>query len=223
MQPIERLFHEHIGLAYDKQVYLADSIGSQHRWQFDLVPGTVTFNGQLTFAVQLLGTQSDEHNTWLWAWANDASGLPDRLLRAARDLKAYGEQHDIAELTTAELPISEMINGLRLAAVASGLCAAKCFYRGEYDGGALFLLVTDESFVRRVSDPVLRIERIFPEMLQQFSVADQKLAFAHYLRAYDLTVTHTGNTVRGENTSGGAISGTFEPELTRLEREGPSA
>ena len=46
--------------------------------------------------LQILGTESKESNSWLWAWAN-RSNIPDRLLAGTRMVKSEAEQAEVVE------------------------------------------------------------------------------------------------------------------------------
>ena len=100
------LYARHAIASFDKQVYLEAMLGRK-RWSFDAQRGTLIFEDahdqELELAVQVLGTESDEDASWLWAWANPAAGLPARMLAAALELKALGEREAIPELSQAEV------------------------------------------------------------------------------------------------------------------------
>ena len=117
---LESLHLEHAASSFDKQAFLGRSIGAKHRWEFDLGTGTVTFNRMLRYHVQILGTESKDDDTWLWAWANKASGLPARLIGHAEELRRLGQKNDIDALTTGMSPISSELNGNVFSRIASG-------------------------------------------------------------------------------------------------------
>lgn len=195
------LFHQYVGQAYDKQVYLADSIGIQHQWAFDIQSGTVTFNKRLSFTVQILGTHSTEANTWLWAWANTESNLPPRLVSASQQLKIYGAENNLTPLTEAEFTVTDELNGTVLSTIASGVCRADCSYRGSYPGGELYLLIQDDTFIRKVSDPIGRMVRLFPEMLTVMPISDPRRALRYYAEGYGVDVQEAEHSLllRAEN------------------------
>jgi len=100
MSKLSDLFDRHAAASWDKQQALAALVG-KHSWQLDSENGVITFNERLKFPVQILGTESDVSNSWLWAWANKVSPLPATLLASANELRALGEREGIAELTQA--------------------------------------------------------------------------------------------------------------------------
>src|SRR6266545_4298795 len=123
--------------ALARQTAFADFLG-ERGWGVDIAAGTVTFGHDLRFQIQVLGTESEVDRTWLWAWANPQS-IPPGLLRAAEWLRDYGLRNQIQELSQASLSLDHA-DGHLLAMLAAGV-TGRCYYRGPYDGGALFFLV----------------------------------------------------------------------------------
>ena len=139
MPTFEQLFTEHVGAALGRQLALADVLGDRD-WHLDLGSGRATFGRDLTFSVQLLGTEATEDQTWLWAWANEESALPPALLRVAGELRALGERQRIELLAAPSFP-TVAITGHEIAMVASGLAGGLPYYRGPYEGGAVFFVL----------------------------------------------------------------------------------
>ena len=58
----------------------------------------------------------------------------------AKEIKAKGEKLNLEALTTAEIEITDELNGHILSIVACGLADKKyCYYRGPHSGGAIFV------------------------------------------------------------------------------------
>ncbi len=195
---LTRLFLQHGAASYDKQLYLQAMLGKA-RWSFALDEGVLAFvqphQEPLQLSVQLLGTESAEAHTWLWAWANPDSGIPMRLLKSAQDLRALGEREGVPELHTPQLPLSAQINGGRMAAIACGAARAACFFRVGYPGGLLFMLIKDAAYKRSVMHPLRRIAQVFPRFVVQNEVSDARAAFISYLQFYRLKVEEEPNRV----------------------------
>jgi hypothetical protein len=195
---LTHLFLQHGAASYDKQLYLQAMLGKA-RWSFALEEGVLAFaqphQALLQLNVQLLGTESAETHTWLWAWANQDSEIPKHLLKSAQDLRAFGEREDVPEFYTPQLPLSAGINGGRMAAIACGVARAACFFRVGYPGGLLFMLIKDARYKRAVMHPLRRIAQAFPRFVAQNEVADQRAAFIHYLNFYRLKVEEEPNRV----------------------------
>src|SRR5689334_8151902 len=127
MQPeLEYLFVHSVAAAFDKQLYLADIIGDLD-WHFDLASGRLAFGQHLHWQTQLLGTESEDTGTWLWAWANPTSDMPEPLLTMARRLRGIGAENHIVEFTEAQSSLDD-IDGHTLALVASVVCEADAYF-----------------------------------------------------------------------------------------------
>ncbi len=124
MTRFSELFSALAGTAMARQIALAEFL-DERSWAVDLETGSVTFGDDLTYPVQLLGTESHLNDTWLWAWANP-SELPTPLLEAAQQLREYGQQQKISELTTNTFKL-EVADGHRLAMLATGLVRKTCY------------------------------------------------------------------------------------------------
>lgn len=166
---------------------------------------------------QLLGTESESSNTWLWAWANTESNIPDHLLVASLSLKDYGEQHGIPELTQSELPLDQ-IDGHTLALLASGLCDANAYYRCPYDGGALFVLIMDENFPKDPTPPLQRIASVFPQAIASLDIPDHRLALTGYLDHYGLAHEQDGDKIVAKENGEVMLTAAFDKQgrLTNL-------
>ena len=151
---------------------------------FDVPTGTLSFGTTHRWHAQILGTESHETNTWLWAWANTGSNLPFALIQASLQMKQLGEQQQIPELTEPQIPLTDEINGHVLSMIASGVCDADAYYRGPYDGGAAFLLIKDAKFPPSKEPPLARLAHFFPQAISAFSIPDHRLALTSYLDQY---------------------------------------
>lgn len=203
------LFLEHIAPSYDKQTHLQEQLGDGHRFHYELASGLITFDEQLSLATQILGTESYEQRTWLWAWANEQSAIPLDLLQAAGQIRQIGEQYAIPVLTAGQLHLDQRINGYRLATVACGLTKSSGFYRAEYPGGAIYLLIRDEKLSYEVTEPGVRIARLFPRLISQVEISNQRAAFLAYLRFYSLAIEEEVVVVQAY-TACGLLCGKFD-------------
>lgn len=216
MMTFDALFTRHVGLSVDKQLCLAEVVGDL-RWSFDMDAGKLHFGTTHSFDVQILGTQSDHSQTWLWAWANEQSGIPKPLLRAVGRILEYGRQHGVTEFTTPEIPINHD-GGHRLALVATGLVGADCYYRGPYEGGAVFLLLNGAEPVRRkASVSAQHLVNSFLQAISSYEVKDQRAALEAYLRVKGYVFTSTADVLVATRTTGERLSAEFD-SLARLSK-----
>ena len=181
----QRFFFLNAAPSFDKQLHLSELVGEED-WHFDMTSRSLlSFGDRYAWRVQLLGTESEETQTWLWAWANEVSKIPPPLLQAALQLKAFGEEQQIPELATPMFPL-EGIDGHFLAMIASGVCHANGYYRCPYDGGAAFLLIQDENFPKNTETPLQRIASVFPQAIASIDIPNHRDALAGYLEHYGL-------------------------------------
>jgi hypothetical protein len=194
----EEWFIKHGAASYDKQLYFRAMFGKAG-WSLDLGTGVLALRRPheepQQLYVQVLGTQSDDSGTWLWSWANDALGLAEPLLAAAREMRAFGEQAGVREFVEPEIACTPTLDGERVAAVASGICRAGCTFRAPYPRGALQLLVRDPRFKRPVSQPIPRIARAFPLFLKAHPDVPARAAFLSYVQFYRLQVEEDGDRI----------------------------
>lgn len=109
-------------------------------WAVDQDDGLIVFtrpNGITASApVQIIGTYNTEDATWLWGWEHP-SVLPP-LQGHAQHVRAYGEQHSIARLTTQKLSCTEQ-DAWELTALACKLNEAQGAYRGPAGTALVFM------------------------------------------------------------------------------------
>ncbi|MFN3705828.1 MAG: DUF6882 domain-containing protein [Thermoflexales bacterium] len=207
---LEQLFTLHGAASFDKQVYLRAQFG-QAGWAFDLESGVLAFRRPheplLQLQAQVLGTESAQAGTWLWGWANTQSRIPERLLSIARQMQQLGEMLRVPALLAPELELSESVSGDRLSLIAVGVARAAAHFRAAYPGGALFLIIKDGRYPRRIARPVRRVARLFPAFLARYTVADARAALKAYLHFYRLQVVEDGAHVIGEHRWRDTLSG----------------
>jgi len=212
------LFTRYVLSSFLKQFHLCDLVG-ESAWRFDVPTGTLSFGDDIHWHAEILGTESDETQTWLWAWANTGSNLPAALVQASPEMKDLGEEQQIPELTEPQPALTEDVNGHVLSLIASGVCDADAYYRGPYDGGAVFLLIKDAKFPRSNESPLARLATVFPQAISTFSIADHRLALKSYLDGAGIAHVKEGNAVIVKEGRETVLMATFDKQnrLTNLE------
>jgi hypothetical protein len=214
MSAFEELWIKHGAASFDKQVYFDVMLGKLG-WGLDLGSGVVAFRRPheepLQLSFQVLGTESEDSNTWLWGWANAEQGFANNLLLSALEVKVQGERLGAPELTTPELQLTREINGARLSAIASGMCRAGCYVRAKYPHGALYVLIRDPRFKR-----IQRILRAFPMFLSDNSISDQRTALLHYAQFYKLTIIETEQRIEARSDKATRTSTGLLPDNTLI-------
>ncbi|MDR0847882.1 MAG: hypothetical protein LBN10_02365 [Propionibacteriaceae bacterium] len=138
----------HAALLIEGQSRLAEVIGSESPdWEINLSAGLITLNGhRLQFA--LLGSVTEEDNSWLWSWAD--SGLDPRAIAItrARPLKEFGQEAGLWEFQEPSFDVTGILDlGLTpaasLALVGSPQIMGGAIFSAPYPGGRLYVAITD--------------------------------------------------------------------------------
>ena len=133
------------------QIACAELVVKNRDWNVDFDRGIISF-GNDEYPLQFLGSEATSSNTWLWAWEN-INEFNDKIISLAREIKAKGEKLNLEALTTAEIDISDELNGHTLSIVACGLADKNyCYYYGPHSGGAI--LVAFDGVDEKVFTPV---------------------------------------------------------------------
>lgn len=138
---LQELYETHLLMGLRKQRHFASLLG-EHSWQYDKQAGTMTFEPGHTFQVQLLGTEAAASDTWLWAWANPDSNIPEGQLSAANRLRQLGQEWGVEEWTTPQLA-REQLPAHLLGAVALAVLEQPAYYRASMSDTNLLCLITD--------------------------------------------------------------------------------
>lgn len=199
MATFDELFSIHVASSFARQLALGDFLG-EHNWNVDIQQAVVDFGNERIYPIQLIGTESKIEETWLWAWANEQSNLPDKILETSQRIREIGQQHQISELTEASFPLT-VASGHMLAMLSAGLAGNCCYYRGPYDGGALFFLVNDLPASVFAPVPTSRATTVISEVISQFDT-DQHLMAESFLKSQGFTTTESNRVMTGTRPNG---------------------
>lgn len=213
----DQLWLRCVARSWDKQMALADLLHDNPSWNFSMDSGMLSFSNGHRFKAQILGTESEISHTWLWAWANDASGIPPNLLQAPLAVKAFGSKYQIAALTTPELALDSQIDGNKLALISSQIGQGDAIYRGPYDGGAVFLFIKDKTYPKPTETPIQRIAMKFPQLIANVPLPDHRTVLQHYCQSYGLTVQTKPGKLVATAPNGKTLEASFD-QLGRLSK-----
>lgn len=163
------IFSANLGKIMAIQIACAEHVVKNRDWNVDFDRGIISF-GNDEYPLQFLGSEATSSNTWLWAWEN-INEFDDKIISLAREIKAKGEKLNLEALTTAEMDISDELNGHTLSIVACGLADKNyCYYRGPHSGGAILVAIdgVDEKVFSSVS--AKDFVDITIKCIQQFSL-----------------------------------------------------
>jgi hypothetical protein len=192
--------------ALEKQDKL-DSLIDDQLHELDLDAGTIRF-GALDFPVQVIGTESDNTLTWLWAWADEQAELPSGLLQSAIQVRNWGASEGIPEFTMPSVDL-DRAEGYLFGMIASGVCNASCYYRDGYEGGSVFLLLFDKSIDHQ---PSFDRQRLLLRMADLFTRHDlnHRNALLSYFTRKGLSPVVERDLVSCELESGERIFAEFD-------------
>lgn len=206
MTKLADLFERYGAASLDKQHVFAKAIGNAN-WQFSMATGTLSF-GSLRLPAQVLGSESEQSNTWLWAWANSRSNIPARLLSASLSIQQFGKRQRIQEFTQPQMAIDE-VDGHVLSQIAVGILQASCYYKGPYSGGAAFLLVPSRVFNPSEQLSIVEVVGVFTQAISQVGM-NQRRAFLHYMQYKGFTCKESDMSIRATSSSKQVIDTKFD-------------
>ena len=169
MNTWNEIFSANLGKIMAIQIACAEHVVKNRDWNVEFDRGIISF-GNDKYPLQFLGSEATSSNTWLWAWEN-ISEFDDKIISLAREIKAKGEKLNLEALTTAEMNISDELNGHTLSIVACGLADKNyCYYCGPHSGGAILVAIdgVDEKVFSSVS--AKEFVDIIVRCIQQFSL-----------------------------------------------------
>lgn len=191
----------------EKQDGLIRRLG-EHILEFDLDTGMARFSADVALPCQLLGTESDNSLTWLWAWADEQPEVSGLLLRSARELKAWGAKEGVTEFTVPSVDLNRA-DGTMLSLIASSVCAASGYYRDYYDGGTLFILLYGADSDSRPEFDRTGLIRVIRDLIFRYDF-DHRKALLSYFSMKSLPFSDSGDTVNGELAGGERLVAVFD-------------
>lgn len=204
-------FEQYALVSLEKQEKFSRLIG-EHHWELDLDSGMVRFN-DLRFPFQVLGTESENTLTWLWAWANEQTEIPENLLESSLQLRAWGEREGIPEFISPSVDLNRA-DGHMFSLIASEVCRASAYYRGPYEGGAVLFLVFGEAIDRQPTFDLLALTRQFTNLISVYEF-NHKNALLSYFRLKGLASVEKDRSVTATLESGEDMTAEFD-EAGRL-------
>ncbi len=193
-------------LSLEKQDKLELMIG-EHLHELDPDAGVVRFD-RYQFPMQVIGTESDNTLTWLWAWSDEQAELPANLMQSAIQLRAWGSTEGIPEFTMPSVDLNRA-DGNAISLIAAEVCRASCFYRDSYEGGAVYLLLFDATIDTGPSFDRQHLVRRLADLFSRYDL-NHRNVILYYLAAKKLAPAATGTTVSCELESGERLVAEFD-------------
>jgi hypothetical protein len=207
MSELRAYFDRYVLVSQEKQVKLERLIGD-HTYELDLDARVVRFSGTLEVPLQVLGTQSDNTLTWLWAWAEEQTEIPRDLVRSSLEMKDWGVKTNVPECTAPSVDLDRADGGM-ISLIASEICRASCYYRDPYEGGALFLLLFNRDIERQPSFIADELAHAFVDLISRYDFNHRK-AFRSYLQMKKLPHSEHASFITAELETGEDVRANFE-------------
>jgi hypothetical protein len=189
----------------------AQEVVDDRPFEADLSRGTVTFGGgELTVRAELVGTEAADPGSWLWSWANP-SGFPDPVTGAARHARGYGEQHGLAELTTAELPLDGTPVGYRMTVATCGLAGGYAFYPATAAPGTTAYLLLDSPALALPAVRLTRVVTVLTAVAASGQVTDWRRALHSYAAQRGLAARPDDRGVELAHATQGSVRVDLDP------------
>jgi hypothetical protein len=207
MSILTKYFEHYALISLEKQDKLALMTGD-HTADLDLDGGKIRINDAIEFSMQVLGTESDNTLSWLWAWADEQTEIPVDLLSAALLVRNWGEQEGVLEFTVPSVDLNRT-DGHVLSMIAAEICRASCYYHDLYEGGAAFFLLFDKRIDAQPSFDLSRLSRRFLDLISQYEL-NHRNALLSYFRTKGLSLADTGPLIAATLETGESLSAEFD-------------
>lgn len=209
--PLDALFLEHVGPSLAKHLALLHAVEGLP-CHADLKRGEVRFGDRYTFPIQLLGIENRKARTWTWSWDLPAGIVARPLTRAALDLKAWGEAHDLDLFFVPNFQLNNL-SGDQIAILSCGLARSAAFLIMEIPLGTAFFLLPDLKNQIPTRHTAAFLSEVLREMLTAYTLPDHRAAVRSLLRfeSYDLDESQAG-TWHAHRADGSWITAGFDAE-----------
>jgi hypothetical protein len=218
MSKFLELMESSAGGALARQLALGDYLGT-HEWELNTQTGRVDFGKKRAHPIQILGTENQRDGTWMWAWANTGSGLPDAVVELSTRLRDHGAAQGIPELSKGKFRM-EHLDGHAIALACSALVGRLPYYRGPYDGGAVFFYVLATPAAVSAPVTVARASTVIQQLISGFEVHHER-AIAAFLVGEGLYVEANESGLLGRWPHGDEMRIDFDQQgrVTRIDAQ----
>ena len=172
---IQELYNQSIALSLEKQE-IFDELVKDLGWSCDMLEGKVTFGDDKVYDIQVLGTYSENEKSWLWAWANNQSGIPEKFLQTSQAVQALGKAYNIEDFIAPKLEM-DSDPGIYFATIASVMAKESCYLALPFKGITVYVTITSDEVESKV--------RTAPALLcSHFSFIAANYSFPHKYSLY---------------------------------------
>jgi hypothetical protein len=174
-----------VAVAVENVMTFNTHVPTNESWSLNLAAQQATF-GDMTVNAVPLGTFSEEHKAWVWAWGNASFQEGDPALEASLRLREIGRQRDIPEFRLRGVSLERYENvrfgAERLALTATGLLGGKGYAGVTIQDFQLFLMADDPQIPTLSARTADQIQQVL-ENAQKWSDADPLTIAAGYVES----------------------------------------
>ena len=205
----------HAGLLIEGQSRLSEIIGTDSPdWELNLSAGLITLNGhRLQFA--LLGSVTEDDNSWLWSWADPGLDPKALAVARARPLYTFGQESDLWEFQEPTFEVRGIIDlgltpGASIALVASPQIMGGAIFSGPYPGGRLYVAITDPQLTNEQPSAVTASRHL--TAARGYAPSAHRNIVSVYAAAHDLDIVEELDLVSLSFEDGSALEIVFDED-----------
>ncbi|GAA4234722.1 hypothetical protein GCM10022291_14820 [Postechiella marina] len=139
---IQELYNQSFLTSLEKQEIFSEMIDGLN-WSCDILEGKVTYGDDKVFDIQIIGTYSENEKSWLWAWGNTQSGIPEKFLQSSLAMKSIGEAYQIDDLLTPKIGF-DSDPGAYFSTIASAMLKESSFVPLTFKGIKVYATITSK-------------------------------------------------------------------------------
>ncbi|KZX10375.1 DUF6882 domain-containing protein [Methanobrevibacter filiformis] len=144
--------------------------------ELNIEEGTLTWENNFKFPVQLIGTLSLETSKWNWAWDNEDVGFPEKLIEESKFIYELGKTYDISQFVENVFEVALQEAHIMVMTI-SVLFGDDSYYVVDLNGILFFLTIKSDKIVHEKS--VSNFSQIYNVFCKNFDVKP-RLAFKGY-------------------------------------------
>ncbi|WP_343330427.1 DUF6882 domain-containing protein [Polaribacter staleyi] len=193
---IQELYNQSFVVSTEKQEIFGEMVEGLG-WSCDMLEGTLTYGDDKVFDIQVIGTYSENEKSWLWAWANTQSGIPEKFLQTALAAKAIGEAYQIEDFVTSKKEFSSD-PGVYFSTIISAMAKESCYVPLTFKGLTVYVTITSAEADSKARTVPALICSHFTKVAANYTFP-HKYSLYFYLKGKGYEVELPGNNIVAKN------------------------
>ncbi|MCL7764085.1 hypothetical protein MPF19_11705 [Polaribacter sp. Z014] len=189
---IEELYNQSFVISTEKQEVFGEMVEGLG-WTCDILEGKLTYGDDKVFDIQVLGTYSENEKSWLWAWGNTQSGIPEKFLQTALAAKTIGEAYQIEDFTTSKREFSSD-PGVYFSTIISAMAKESCYVPLTFKGLTVYVTITSAEADSKARTAPALICSHFTKVAANYTFP-HKYSLYFYLKGKGYEVELPGNNI----------------------------